>query len=504
LVRPNLINVVNSGNGPTTAGPIVQVVDTLPTGMTAVSIQGIGWLCQTSPTIGCNRSDALTAGNTYPPLTLTVNVAANAPSSVTNQASVSGGGGVATGSSVSDPTTIIAATGPAWNINKVHSGNFTQGQNGATYTITVSNSGGTPTTAGPIAQVIDTLPSGLTAVSMQGSGWLCQASPTIGCNRGDSLAAGASYPPLTLTVNVASNAPSSVTNQVSVSGANANDPTTINPAANVTLTLASDPTGLQVRIGSSGAYSTAPISQAVPANQLQTISARDPQFSSGLGTGYAFLNWSTGATVATTTVQPAANLTATASFKVACYSFTASVAPAGGGTVSVSPEGSLAGLPLNCYAPGTTVTVLATPASGYVNAGSAVTTVVVSAPKTTDTANFSLYPPPALSFTLTTGETVTGTKASFSGILTNKGTSSYNNVTIIGLTWTITPGGGTVTNATTLPLALGNLAAGASSQTVTLSANVPQGIPTGAGAYAYISGTAVNPQTGEVVQWVNQ
>src|ERR1039458_4452548 len=101
---------------------------------------------------------------------LTVHVAPNAGASVTNQA-WAGGGGVAAEASATDPTT-IGANGPAaWTITKTHSGNFKQGQNGAIYTITASNTGGAPTTGGVLAYVQDTLPSGLTAVSLQGSGW---------------------------------------------------------------------------------------------------------------------------------------------------------------------------------------------------------------------------------------------------------------------------------------------------------------------------------------------
>jgi hypothetical protein len=40
----------------------------------------------------CTRSDALAASSSYPALTLTVNVASNAPASLTNTAAVSGGG----------------------------------------------------------------------------------------------------------------------------------------------------------------------------------------------------------------------------------------------------------------------------------------------------------------------------------------------------------------------------------------------------------------------------
>ena len=119
-----------------------------------------------------------------------------------------------------------------------HTGNFAQGQNGATYTITVSNTGNAPATATGGAPVVvdDFLPAGLTAVSFQGTGWQCELVGDFkDCVRAGSLAAGTSFPPLTLTVNVAADAPASVTNTASVLGggaptASASDPTTITPA----------------------------------------------------------------------------------------------------------------------------------------------------------------------------------------------------------------------------------------------------------------------------------
>jgi hypothetical protein len=77
--------------------------------------------------------------------------------------------------------------------------------------------------------VTDTIPTGLTLVSMAGTGWNCTANA---CTRTDSLATGKSYPAITVTVNVAANAPSQVTNTVTVSGgksapASATNPTTI-------------------------------------------------------------------------------------------------------------------------------------------------------------------------------------------------------------------------------------------------------------------------------------
>ena len=147
----------------------------------------------------------------------------------------------------------VTVTVPDLAIAKTHSGNFTQGQVGATYSITVSNSGSAPTSG--TVTVTDTLPAGLTATGISGTGWACVLA-TLTCTRSDALGAGASYPPITLTVTVSLVAPASVTNSVSVSGGgetntsnnSATDPTTINAAAapSVSLVKSVDPLGIQV------------------------------------------------------------------------------------------------------------------------------------------------------------------------------------------------------------------------------------------------------------------
>jgi hypothetical protein len=82
------------------------MTDTLPAGLTATAISGTGWAC-TLGTLNCTRSDALAAGASYPAITVTVNVASNAPASVTNTAAVSGGGEINTSNNTaSDLTTI--------------------------------------------------------------------------------------------------------------------------------------------------------------------------------------------------------------------------------------------------------------------------------------------------------------------------------------------------------------------------------------------------------------
>jgi uncharacterized repeat protein (TIGR01451 family) len=205
----------NVGSAATTG--TVTVSDTLPTGVTASSAGGIGWACTLGPPVSCTRSDALPAGGSYPAITLTVNVASNAPASVTNTATVSGGGEVNTANnSASDVTAINGSATPDLTVTKTHAGSFTQGQTGASYTVTVSNAG-TGATTGTVA-VSDALPTGLTASSAGGLGWACTVGPPVSCTRNDAVGAGSSYPAITLTVNVASNAPASVTNTVTVSG----------------------------------------------------------------------------------------------------------------------------------------------------------------------------------------------------------------------------------------------------------------------------------------------
>lgn len=230
------IVVTNSGSA-TTSGT-VTVTDTLPTGLSATGISGTGWTC-TLATLTCTRNTTRGAGASFPTITVTVNVAANAPPTVTNSVTVSGGGEINTSNDTdTDPTTVVQ---PDLTITKSHSGNFTQGQTGATYTITVTNSG-TASTNGTTVTVTDTLPSGLTATGISGTGWSCVLG-TLTCTRTTVLTAGSSYPAITLTVNVAANAPASVTNSVSVSGGGqtntandtATDPTTITQLQDLTI-----------------------------------------------------------------------------------------------------------------------------------------------------------------------------------------------------------------------------------------------------------------------------
>jgi hypothetical protein len=129
---------------------------------------------------------------------------------------------------------VAAPAPPLLGIVETHSGNFTQGQGSATYTVTVSNQAG----AGPsnsAVTVTEIAPSGFVLTSMAGTGWICPIPGNL-CTRSDALAGGASYQAITVTVSVVPYASSPQVNQVSVSGGGsatvvAADSTTVNPGS---------------------------------------------------------------------------------------------------------------------------------------------------------------------------------------------------------------------------------------------------------------------------------
>ena len=131
---------------------------------------------------------------------------------------------------------------PAWTITKTHSGNFTQGDYGDAYTVTISNTG-TASTDGSLVTMTETIPTQMGVISMSGTGWTCSYTT---CKRGDVLATSTSYPAITVKVWVSSSATSPKVNNVSVSGGGASgttsttDSTVINSGPS-TITLASNP-----------------------------------------------------------------------------------------------------------------------------------------------------------------------------------------------------------------------------------------------------------------------
>nr|WP_240344179.1 cadherin-like beta sandwich domain-containing protein [Paenibacillus sp. SYP-B3998] len=96
----------------------------------------------------------------------------------------------------------------------VPTGTFSQGKTGVHYTITVRNNGKVKTNGTVTATI--TLPTGLTATKLAGSGWNCPAG-TLTCSRSDVLNGESNYP-IDVTVNVAANAERTLRSTVEVSG----------------------------------------------------------------------------------------------------------------------------------------------------------------------------------------------------------------------------------------------------------------------------------------------
>ena len=150
------ILVRNIGAAPTTG--TVMVSDLLPAALVATSIGGDGWSC-VQPGGPCQRSDVLSNRGSYSQLTLRVKVIGGG--SVVNQATVSGGGDSNTGNNTVEDPTEIESKGSDLRILKSHTGDFTQGQTGATYTLLIANVGQGPTTG--TVTVTEILPGGFDA-----------------------------------------------------------------------------------------------------------------------------------------------------------------------------------------------------------------------------------------------------------------------------------------------------------------------------------------------------
>jgi len=198
-----LLTVSNSEDASPTRNT-VKVTNELPAGFELMSMDGYHWNCVNAT---CERNDALAGGDSYPAITVKVNVRRNAPASAINKVTVTDGGlNVA---NVDDPVTVVLL--PALSVSSTHTGNFMQGQHNAMYLLRVSNSAAAGETSGPV-RVSEQLPDGLVLVSMSGNGWECKNAEKY-CVRNDVLRAGGNYPDITVMADVSPQAPTPVINQ---------------------------------------------------------------------------------------------------------------------------------------------------------------------------------------------------------------------------------------------------------------------------------------------------
>ena len=85
---------VTNRSGAPTDGEVVTVTDRVPAGLRATGAGGDGWTCSGATTVRCTRSDVLAPGASYPLIAIAVEVAADAPSVLTNAPTLAGHGGV--------------------------------------------------------------------------------------------------------------------------------------------------------------------------------------------------------------------------------------------------------------------------------------------------------------------------------------------------------------------------------------------------------------------------
>jgi uncharacterized repeat protein (TIGR01451 family) len=161
--------------GPTSG--TVTVNDTLPVGVIPTSASGTGWACSVaSQTVSCTDSTVLAPNSSYPPITININVAQTAPSTVTNTAVVSGGSEVNLANDTATDVASVVSVADLSVTNTAAPNPVAAGSN-VTYTQVVTDNG---PSAADNATLIEAVPANTTFVSMSApAGWTCM-TPAIG------------------------------------------------------------------------------------------------------------------------------------------------------------------------------------------------------------------------------------------------------------------------------------------------------------------------------------
>ncbi len=213
------VTVSNAGPDPA-VGPF-SVTDTLPGEVTGAVAAGAGWTCSTgSGEIVCTRTDTtetLAAGADFPTITVTAGVPADLVEGtvLTNAADVSAKtyDPDTTNNADSDDATVDAQAD--LRVAKRLVGAMVAGAP-ATYTLDVTNLG--PSVSRGLITVTDTLPSGSSFVSAEGTDWSCaESAGEVTCTHTGQVAVGA-LPQITVTVGIPADQVNPVTNRVAVAG----------------------------------------------------------------------------------------------------------------------------------------------------------------------------------------------------------------------------------------------------------------------------------------------
>ncbi len=169
---------------------VVTMNDTLPIGITPTSAIGTGWSCSVSgQTVSCVRNDAVAAAGSYPSITVNVSVQQSAPATVTNTATVGGGGEANVLNDIATDVATVVSSADLAVTNSASPNPVTAGSN-ITYTQVVTDNG---PSAADNAQLVTNVPTNTTFVSMTPpAGWACQV-PGAG-NTGTVICTNANMP----------------------------------------------------------------------------------------------------------------------------------------------------------------------------------------------------------------------------------------------------------------------------------------------------------------------
>lgn len=227
--------ITNANQGLALTG--VAFSDTLPAGLAVSTPTGLAGSCGGATITAAAGSQTISVAggtvNASSSCSFALNVTAVAAGI---QVDTSGTVSATDGGTGNSATASINVLPPDLTIAITNTGKFFQGETGAAYTVTVKNVGTGPT-AGTVT-IVEAPPSGISITAISGTGWSCVVG-TLSCKRTDALAAGASYSSITITGNVASNAPASVTDTVTVSGGG--ELNTANDSASDTTTITLPP-----------------------------------------------------------------------------------------------------------------------------------------------------------------------------------------------------------------------------------------------------------------------
>ena len=268
----------------------IAFTDNLPAGLTVAAAPNAfnncgGTFTAVASATSVNLSGAtLAAGGTC---TLGVDVTGVAPgaqNNVTGNVSSTNGGVGNTANA-----TLTVTVGPQLTVTKTASPNpFVVGQ-AASYTITVSNTGGSPTSAN--ITLTDNLPSGITLATASGTGWTCVGTTALTCSYSGAALAPRASTVLTLTVNVGAGTANGDNAATASGGGDPACPAANNCTGVVTVPVATPASDLQiVKLGPATANAGGSITYSISITNIGPDSATNAIVTDPAPAGLTFVS----------------------------------------------------------------------------------------------------------------------------------------------------------------------------------------------------------------------